>query len=91
MPTYNTETTPASTLHGHHTRADNEAYTLIREALAASGDLRPADGVLHIRLDPLPAPRRTAAPAALCQQLNTTHTRHPDTESILNYEVQPHP
>jgi transposase len=91
MAAYNTETALASALHGHYARADDEAYALIREALAGSGDIRPTSGVLHVSLDPLSAPRRTAALAALCEQLNTTRTRYPGTNLILNYEVKPHP
>jgi transposase-like protein len=91
MAAYNTETTLASALHGHYARADDEAYTLIREALAGSGDIHPRDGVLHVRLDPLSAPRRTTALATLCEQLNATRTRYPGTDLILNYEMKPHP
>jgi hypothetical protein len=42
-----------------YARADDEAHTLIRTALAGSGDIIPDhdQGTLHIRLDPLPAPR----------------------------------
>ena len=47
-------------------RAGDEACALIREALTASGDIIPARGTLTIRLDPLTAPRRTRAIAALC-------------------------
>ncbi len=91
MTAYNTETALASALHGHYARADDEAYALIREALAGSGDIHPDQEVLHIRLDPLSAPRRTAALAALCQQLNTTRTRYPGTNLVLHYQVKPHP
>jgi hypothetical protein len=91
MAAYNTETALATALHGHYARADDEAHTLIREALADSGDIHPADGVLHVRLDSLTAPRRTTALAALCQQLNTTRTRYPGTDLILHYEAKPHP
>jgi len=44
-----------------------------------------------VRLDPLTAPRRTRALAALCQQLNTTATRYPGTRLTLRYEVKDHP
>ena len=91
MAAYNSETTLARALHGHYARVDDEAYTLIREALTGSGDIQPRDGVLHIRLDPLSAPRRTAALAGLCDQLNATRTRYPGTDLDLHYEVKPHP
>jgi hypothetical protein len=72
-------------------RAADEAFALIREALTASGDIIPGDGVLHVRLDPLTAPRRTRALTALCHQLNTTQTRYPGTTLTLRYEVKEHP
>ena len=90
MAAFNTETILARALHGHYARAEDEAYALIREALTASGDITPRDGTLHIRLDPLTAPRRTRALAALCQQLNTTPARYPGTRLALHYEVKEH-
>jgi hypothetical protein len=83
MATYNAETALA--------RAGDEAYALIREALTASGDICPGNGQLLIRLDPLTAPRRTQALAALCDQLSQTASRYPGTDLILRYEVKPHP
>jgi prepilin-type processing-associated H-X9-DG protein len=73
-----------------YTRADNEAHTLIRTALAGSGDIIPDNDTLHIRLDPLPAPRHTTAIAELCQTLNDTHTVYPGTGLTLHYTVKPH-
>ena len=57
-----------------YTRADHEAHSLIRTALAGSGDIIPDHGTLHIRLDPLSAPRHTAAIDELCRVLNDTDT-----------------
>ena len=91
MAACNAETILARALHGHYARASDEAYALIREALQASGDITIRDGALHVRLDPLTAPRRTRALAALCQQLNTTQTRYPGTSLTLRYEVKDHP
>ncbi len=90
MAACNTETILARALHGHYARAGDEAYALIREALATSGDITPAGGVLHVRLDPLSAPRRTRALAALCEQLNTAKARYPGTRLTLQYEVKEH-
>ena len=70
MTAYNAETTLARALDGRYARAGDEAYALIREALTASGDICPGNGQLLVRLDPLTAPRRTQALAALCDQLN---------------------
>jgi transposase-like protein len=91
MAAYNAEAILARALNGHYARAGDEAYALIREALAVSGDIIPGDGTLTIRLDPLTAPRRTRALAALCQQLNAAATRYPGTQLILRYEIKEHP
>jgi len=91
MAAYNAETALARALDGHYARAGDEAYALIREALTASGDIYPGDSELLIQLDPLTAPRRTQALAALCDQLSQTASRYPGTDLILRYEVKPHP
>jgi hypothetical protein len=75
MAAYNAETALARALDGHYARAGDEAYAVIREALAVSGDICPGPGELLIRLDPL-----TAAGA-----------RYPGTDLVLRYEVKSHP
>ena len=76
-----------------YSRAEDEAHTLIRTALAGSGDIipDPTTNTLHIRLDPLPAPRHTAAINELCQVLNDTNTIYPGTTLTLRYSTKPHP
>ena len=91
MAACNTETILARALNGRYARAGDEAYALIREALHASGDITIRGSVLHIRLDPLSAPRRTRALAALCEQLNTARATYPGTSLTLHYEVKEHP
>jgi hypothetical protein len=91
MAAYNAETALARALDGHYARAGDEAYALIREALTASGDIIPGPGQLLIRLDPLTAPRRTQALAALCDQLTAAGARYPGTSLVLRYEVKPRP
>ena len=90
MAAYNAETTLARALDGHYAAARDEAYALIREALATSGDICPGPGQLLIRLDPLTAPRRTQALAALCDQLSAASACYPGTDLILRYEVKDH-
>jgi hypothetical protein len=46
---------------------------------------------LLIRLDPLTAPRRTRAFAALCDQLSQAQACYPGTRLVLRYEVKPTP
>ena len=91
MAAFNAEVMLARALHGHYSRAGDEAAALIREALTTSGDIIPGDGLLLVRLDPLSAPRRTRALAALCQQLTATATKYPGTALVLRYEVKDHP
>ena len=90
MAAYNAETALARGLDGHYARAGDEAHALIREALTASGDIRPGPGELLIRLDPLTAPRRTQALAALCDQLTAIGARYPGTGLVLRYEAKSH-
>ena len=73
-----------------YTRADDEAHTLIRTALADSGDIIPDGNTLHIRLDPLSAPRHTAAINELCRLLNDTDTVYPGTDLTLRYSIKSH-
>jgi transposase len=91
---YNTAQTLARTIltDTGYSRAADEAHTLIRTALAGSGDIipDPANNTLHIRLDPLPAPRHTAAIAELCQVLNDTDTVYPGTNLTLRYSIKSH-
>jgi transposase len=91
MAAYNVETALAAALDGHYSRARDEAYALVREALLTSGDIIPSDGELLVRLDPLTAPRRTNALAALCALLNQPQARYPGTDLVLRYEAKPHP
>jgi transposase-like protein len=91
MAAYNAETALARALTGHYARAGDEAYALIREALTASGDICPGPGQLLIRLDPLTAPRRTQALAALCDQLNQAQACYPGTDLVLRYQLKSRP
>jgi transposase len=90
MAAYNAETLLARALDGHYARAGDEAYALIREALTVSGDIIPGPGELLIRLDPLTAPRRTQALAALCDHLTAAGACYPGTSLVLRYEVKSH-
>jgi hypothetical protein len=90
---FNTATALARAIRVHtgYARANHEAHTLIRQALTISGDIDPGDGVLTVRLDPLPTGRATAAIAQLCEHLTATQTRYPGTNLILRYEVKTPP
>jgi hypothetical protein len=90
---FNTATTLARTIRVHtgYARANREAHTLIRQALTGSGDIDPQDGVLTVRLDPLPTRRATKAIAELCEHLTATKTRYPGTDLTLRYEIKTRP
>jgi hypothetical protein len=72
-------------------RAADEAHTLARQALAASGDIHPGHDTLTITLDPLPTRRATAAIAELCEHLTATATRYPGTDLTLHYAIKNQP
>jgi hypothetical protein len=78
---YNTESALARLIAPHYARANDEARSLIREALTTAGDLHIADGHIHVTLNPLSAPRRTSTPtsttySAPCDPRRTPAQRH---------------
>jgi hypothetical protein len=90
---FNTATTLARAIRVHtgYARANHEAHALIRQALTGSGDIDPHDGVLTVRLDPLPTRRATTAIAELCEHLTATRTCYPGTNLTLRYEIKTRP
>ena len=94
MAAFNTATALARAIRVHigYARANHEAHTLARQALTSSGDIDPRnDGVLTVRLDPMPTQRATAAIRELCEHLTATRTRYPGTELVLRYEIKTRP
>lgn len=89
MATFNAESALARLLAPHF-RTD-EARSPLREAFNTPGDLLVHDGVLDVRLDPLSAPRRTRALAALCEVLTDAEITYPGTGLVLRYSVKPRP
>ncbi|MHB8341764.1 MAG: putative transposase, partial [Mycobacteriales bacterium] len=93
MSAYNAESALARLLRPHYARGDDEARALLREAFTIPGDVYIDEDrrVLHCRLNPLSAPRRTRALAALCDELTETKTTYPGTNLVIHYSVKPHP
>jgi len=89
MATYNAESALARMLVGHFPM--DEARALLREAFNSAGDLEVRGATLEVRLDPLSAPRRTRALAALCEELTATETTYPGTKLVLRYSVKERP
>jgi hypothetical protein len=85
---YNAETTLCRMLRPHYRRAEDEARTLAQEIYRASGDIEVASGRLVVRLDPLSAPHRSRALAAICEELTASETVYPGTELTVAYEVK---
>jgi hypothetical protein len=70
---YNAESALARLAAPHYARANDEARSLIREALTRAGDLHITNDTIHVSLNPLSAPRRTRALAAIAS-CSTTPT-----------------
>jgi hypothetical protein len=90
MAVYRAESALFRILGPHHCRNEDEGRALLREAFRSSGSLEVVDGELRVLLDPLSAPRRSRAIAALCADLNTTRTRIPGTSLRLRFGVRGH-
>jgi len=81
MAAYNAETSLARALDGHYARSGDEAYAVIREALAVSGDIQPAtancsSGSTRYRTRP-PRPCRALRPAHRRRRPLSRHQPHP--------------
>ncbi|MGH9294404.1 MAG: putative transposase [Acidimicrobiales bacterium] len=85
---YNAETALARMLGPHYPRAEDEARALLQETYAASADMEVQGQHLVVRIEPLSAPRRSRALAALCEDLTATETLYPGTELTVIYEVK---
>lgn len=88
MATYNAESALARLLGPHYARAEDEARSFLREVYNSPADLEVTDGKLHVHINPLSAPRRSRALAALCNDLTATETNYPGTDLVLVYSVK---
>ncbi|MGH8918552.1 MAG: putative transposase [Actinomycetes bacterium] len=88
MATYNAESDLARLLGPHYARSEDEARSFLREVYNSPADLEVVDGQLHVRINPLSAPRRSRALAALCTDLTATETIYPGTDLVLVYSVK---
>ena len=88
MATPNAESALARLIAPHYARAEDEARTLPREIFASPADLEIHDGTLHVRIDALPAPRRSRALAGLCEDRTATETAYPGTDLTLVHSVK---
>jgi transposase len=91
MVAYQAESDLVRLIAPHYQRAEDEGRTLVHSALATAGDIELAGDEIRVALAPLSSPHRTAALAALCNQLNETRTRFPGTTLRLRFELLPEP
>jgi hypothetical protein len=91
MVAYQAESDLCRLVEPHYHRADDEARTLIQNALATTGDLEISEDTLTVSLDPLSSPHRTRALAAICRDLSATRTRFPGSALYLRFQVKPPP
>ncbi len=87
MAVYRAETSLLRMLDPHYARNEDEGRKLLREAFQSSGSLEVVDGELCVTLNPLSAPRRTRAIAALCDELSAAQVRIPGTTLRLKFGV----
>jgi len=87
MVAYQAETDLVRLLGPHYSRVEDEGRTLVQNALASSADIEVDAHQLRVRLTPLSSPHRTAAIAALCQELNAAAVTFPGTRLRLRLSV----
>jgi len=79
MAAYQVETELLGMLQDHYARADEEGRTLLHAALQSPAQLEVAEGELRVTIGRQSSPHRTAALAALCEQLDALALPFPGT------------
>jgi len=88
MAAYQVETQLLGMLRDHYARADEEGRTLLHAAFQSPARLEVADGELRVTIAAQSSPHRTAALAALCEQLDALAVPFPGTHLRLRVAVQ---
>lgn len=78
-------------LRSHFSRSDDEGRAFLQEAFTLHADLDVTEAGLHVRLEPMSAPRFTRALASLCAALNNLSVSFPETSSRMTFSVATHP
>ncbi|MCP5043057.1 MAG: hypothetical protein GY944_18690, partial [bacterium] len=89
MVAYQAEGDLLRLLSPHYRRTEQEGRTLIQNALSAVGDLEVTDAELLVSIDPLSSPHKTAAIAAVCEELSATATWFPGTKLRMRFAIKP--
>jgi hypothetical protein len=88
MAAYQVETELLGMLQDHYRRADEEGRTLLHAAFRSPARLEVAEGELRVTIARQSSPHRTAALAALCEQLDALAIPFPGTHLRLRLAVQ---
>jgi len=90
MAAYQVETELLGMLRAHYARTEEEGRTLLHAAFQSAADLEVREGELRVTIAAQSSPHRTAALAAVCQQLDACPTLFPGTSLRLRLAVAPH-
>jgi len=88
MAAYQVETELLGMLQGQYARAGDEGRTLLHAAFQSPARLEVGEGELRVTIASQSSPHRTAALAALCEQLDAQATLFPGTHLRLRLAVQ---
>jgi len=88
MTAYQVETELLGMLQDHYARVDEEGRTLLHAAFQSPARLEVVDGELRVNIGSQSSPHRTAALAALCEQLDALAIPFPSTHLRLRLAVQ---
>jgi transposase len=88
MTAYQVETELLGMLQDHYARVDEEGRTLLHAAFQSPARLEVVDGELRVNIGSQSSPHRTAALAALCEQLDALAIPFPGTHLRLRLAVQ---
>jgi hypothetical protein len=84
---YRAEGVLLSLLRPHFARPDEEGRAFLREVFDAHADLDVTDRGLHVRFEPMSAPRFSHALAALCDEVNKLPVHFPETSLGMTFSV----
>lgn len=88
MAAYQVETALLGLLQDHYARAEEEGRTLLQAAFQSPAQLEVSEDELRVTIASQSSPHRTAALAALCQQLDALALPFPGTNLRLRLAVQ---
>jgi hypothetical protein len=88
MVAYQAESDLVRQVAPYYRRVEEEGRTLIQSALCGDADIAVTDRELQLAIAPLSSAHRTRALAALCEELNRSHTVFPGSRLRLQYQIR---